>query len=81
MLFGSIAISTAFSLNANYGVEVAGVLPQGLPTLSLPQVAWSTIAAMIVPAMGIFLVAYSEGLGVAHEFAEKHHYEVDATRS
>ena len=28
--------------------------------------------------MGVLLVAYSEALGVAHEFAEKHGYEVDA---
>jgi MFS superfamily sulfate permease-like transporter len=32
---------------------------------------------MILPAIGIFLVAYSEALGVAREFAEKHGYEVD----
>ncbi|NTU84481.1 MAG: STAS domain-containing protein, partial [Chloroflexales bacterium] len=28
-------------------------------------------------AIGIFLVAFSEGLGVAREFAEKHQYEID----
>ena len=33
---------------------------------------------MILPAMGVVLVAYSEALGVAHEFAEKHGYEVNA---
>ena len=32
---------------------------------------------MILPAIGIFLLAYSEALGVAREFAEKHGYEVD----
>jgi MFS superfamily sulfate permease-like transporter len=35
---------------------------------------------MILPAMGVLLVAYSEALGVAHEFAEKHNYEVDANQ-
>ena len=33
---------------------------------------------MVVTAIGVLLVAYSEALGVAHEFAEKHGYEVDA---
>jgi SulP family sulfate permease len=32
----------------------------------------------VLPAMGVLLVAYSEALGVAHEFAEKHGYEVNA---
>ena len=31
---------------------------------------------MILPAIGVLLVAYSESLGVAREFAEKHGYEV-----
>lgn len=78
VLFSSIAISAALNLNANYGVAVAGVLPQGLPSVSLPQVSLSTIMAMILPAIGIFLVAYSEALAVAREFAEKHRYEVNA---
>jgi SulP family sulfate permease len=77
VLFGSIAVSTALNLNANYGVDVAGVLPQGLPSISLPQVSLGTVFAMILPAMGIFLVAFSEALGAGREFAEKHHYEID----
>jgi len=56
------------------------VLPQGLHVPSLPVVPWGTIAAMILPAVGIFLVAYSEALGVAREFAEKHEYEIDANQ-
>jgi SulP family sulfate permease len=80
VLFASIIISVAFKLNANYGVAVAGVLPQGLPSLALPKVPLNTILEMILPAIGIFLVAYSEALGVAREFGEKHHYEVDANQ-
>ncbi len=80
VLFASIIISVAFKLNENYGVAVAGVLPQGLPSLSLPKVPLNTILEMILPAIGIFLVAYSEALGVAREFGEKHHYEVDANQ-
>ena len=77
VLFGYIALSSVFKLNANFGVEVAGKLPQGLPSLALPKVPLATIMAMILPAIGIVLVAYSEALGVAREFAEKHGYEVD----
>ena len=77
VLFGSIAISVALNLNDNYGVDVAGVLPQGLPSIALPQVSAGTVFEMILPAIGIFLLAYSEALGVAREFGEKHGYEVD----
>lgn len=33
---------------------------------------------MVLPAIGVLLVAFSESLAVAHEFAEKHGYEIDA---
>ncbi len=62
VLFASIAISSVLSLSATYGVEVAGVLPQGLPSVSLPLISLETIFAMVLPAMGIFLLAYSEAL-------------------
>ena len=78
VLFGAIGLSAALGLNGTYGVEIVGTLPQGLPTLTFPQVPITTYLAMVLPAMGVLLVAYSEALGVAHEFAEKHGYEVNA---
>ena len=80
VLFGAIALSAALDLNGKYGVEIVGTLPQGLPTLTFPQVPITTYLAMALPAIGVLLVAYSEALGVAHEFAEKHGYEVDANQ-
>ncbi len=80
VLFAAIALSAALDLNGNYGVEIVGTLPQGLPSLSFPVVPLTTYLAMVLPAIGVLLVAYSEALGVAHEFAEKHGYEVDANQ-
>ena len=80
VLFGSIALSSALDLHGAYGVETVGTLPQGLPTIALPSVPLEAYAAMILPALGVLLVAFSEALGVAHEFAEKHGYEVDANQ-
>jgi high affinity sulfate transporter 1 len=77
VLFGSIALSTVLGLNAAYGVAVVGQLPQGLPALTLPIVPLNALIAMIAPAIGVLLVTYSEGLGVARDFADKHGYEVD----
>jgi sulfate permease, SulP family len=78
VLFGAIALSAALDLEGAHGVAVVGTLPQGLPTLSLPDVPLSAVAGMVATAIGVLLVAYSEALGVAHEFAEKHGYDVDA---
>ncbi len=78
VLFGAIALSAALDLEGAHGVAVVGTLPQGLPSPSLPDVPLSALAGMVVTAIGVVLLAYSEALGVAHEFAEKHGYEVDA---
>lgn len=80
VLFLAIGVSKALGLSENYGVEVVGQLPQGLPSFSFPLVPFTSFLAMILPAMGVLLVAYSEALGVAHEFAEKYGYEVDANQ-
>jgi high affinity sulfate transporter 1 len=77
VLFGAIALSAALDLEGR-GVEVVGTLPTGLPTPALPAVPLEDYLAMVLPAIGVLLVAFSESLGVAHEFAEKHGYEVDS---
>ena len=78
VLFAAIGLSAVLDLHGKYGVEIVGTLPQGLPSFKFPQVPLTTYLAMILPAMGVLLVAYSEALGVAQEFAEKHGYEVNA---
>jgi high affinity sulfate transporter 1 len=78
VLFAGIGLSSALGLNANYGVEVVGELPSGLPTLVLPVIPLTDYLAMVLPAIAVVLVAFSEALGVAQEFAEKHGYEVNA---
>jgi sulfate permease, SulP family len=78
VLFGFIALSSVLNLSGNYGVDVVGKLPQGLPAPAIPKLPVTTYLAMVLPAIGVLLVAFSEALGVAHEFAEKHGYEVDA---
>ena len=78
VLFGTIALSMALDLNGSYDVDVVGTLPQGLPSLTIPNVPLETYLAMVLPAIGVLLVAFSEALGVAHEFADKHGYEINA---
>ena len=80
VLFLYIIVSYVLDLSGNYGVEVVGAIPQGLPSFGVPHVPASAILDMLLPAFGIVLVAYSEAIAVAREFAEKHGYEVDANQ-
>ncbi len=78
ILFCYILISSLFKLGDNYGVDVVGTLPKGLPSIAIPKLPVLTYLTMVLPAMGVLLVAFSEALGVAHEFSEKHGYEINA---
>jgi len=80
VLFLYIIVSYVLDLSGNYGVEVVGAIPQGLPSFGVPHVPASAILNMLLPAFGIVLVAYSEAIAVAREFGEKHGYEVDANQ-
>jgi SulP family sulfate permease len=51
VLFGYIALNAVLDLNGNYGVEIVGALPQGLPVFAFPVVPFSTYLAMLVPAI------------------------------
>jgi len=62
VLFGYIGLSAWLNLHDNYGVEVVGSLPQGLPSLTLPAVPLEAILVMILPAIGVLLVAYVKRL-------------------
>ncbi len=76
VLFGSIIVSTVLQLNLNYGVHVVGELPQGLPSINFPAVPVSALLLMVAPAIGVLLVSFSQSLGVAREYSDKHDYEI-----
>ena len=77
VLFAAIAISSALDLSGQYDVAVIGELPAGLPSLTFDPVPFDVYLGMILPAIGVLLVAFSEALGAAREFADRHGYEVD----
>jgi len=77
-LFGAILVSSWLDLAEERDVVVIGILPQGLPSLSFTAVPFEVYVAMVLPALGVFLVAFSEAAGAAREFSERHGYEVDA---
>src|SRR6478609_7694411 len=77
VLFSAIAVSSALDLSGRYGVAVIGTLPAGLPSLRFDAIPLDAYLGMILPAIGVLLVAFSEALGAAREFADRHGYEVD----
>jgi SulP family sulfate permease len=72
----AIGASSAFDL-AEHGVAITGDVPTGLFSIGLPDVGWSETSALLVGALSVVFVGYSESLAAARAMARKHRYEID----
>jgi len=72
----SIVFASVTSLAAR-GVDVVGLIPQGLPALTLPAVSGADFDTLLSLALACFLLSYVESMAVARTFAAKHGYEID----
>ena len=71
------AAVAALSLESE-GIVVVGSVPSGLPTPAVPLVSPNELAALVIPAAGIAIVAFSDNILTARVFATRHGYEIDA---
>ena len=78
-MVAAIIATTVFSLEAK-GVVLVGVLPQGLPSFTIPQVEWSDLAPLIGGALGISLVALADTISTSSSFADRRGEDVDGNR-
>ncbi len=74
---GGIAASWLIGLNA-FGVSTVGLIPQGIPSLTLPDLA---LVRLLVPgALGIALMSFTESIAAARAFARPEDPAVDPNR-
>jgi high affinity sulfate transporter 1 len=71
-----IAAVTLFDLDEE-GVQVLGVLPQGLPTLAFPAVELADLGALFSGALGIALVAVADTTVLSQSLAAQRDETVD----
>ena len=78
MLLATGAV-TLFDLQAR-GIEVVGTIPAGLPTPSIPRIALNDLDGLLLAAIGIAVVAYSDNVLTGRIFATRNRYSVDANQ-
>ncbi len=71
------AVVSWLTLDAS-GISVVGSIPAGWPTMGLPPVGLSDLAPLILPALGIAIVAFSDNVLTARAFAARDDIEIDA---
>ena len=75
----SIVLSAVLDLES-YGISIVGAVPTGLPTLTIPTFPSSSLSTIILGALAVIFVGFSESLAAAKESASKHGYEIDASQ-
>jgi len=68
-----------FSLQ-DRGITVVGTVPAGLPTLAVPDLSLGDLAMLLLPAMGIAFVGYTDNVLTARSFALRQGQSVDANQ-
>lgn len=64
-------IVAMFDMDTRYGVRVVGVVPDGLPHLSLSLPGWQDVKVLWLPAVLIALIGFVESISLAQSFAMK----------
>ncbi len=72
----AIVAATVLDLS-EHGVEVTGDVPTGLFSVGIPGVKSTDIPALLIGALAVVFVGYSESLAAARAMAVKHGYEID----
>jgi high affinity sulfate transporter 1 len=76
VVVAAIAASSALGFD-DHGIAVTGDVPTGLFSVGLPDVGFSETSALLVGALSIVFVGYSESLAAARAMARRHKYEID----
>ncbi len=73
------AVVAVFSLQ-DQGIQVVGEIPARLPTPGLPSVTATDLTELLLPALGVLIVGYSDNVLTARAFAIRNGYDIDANQ-
>ena len=79
-----VAVVLATAVTALFGLQeavpVVGALPQGLPAPALGGLQWADAAALVVPALGIALIAFADTAVLSRTFAARRGENVNGSQ-
>ena len=78
LVAGGLLASALFDLGA-HGVELVGDVPRGLPLPEVPDLALvgDHLATVVIAAVALLLIGFSQTAGDARAFAARHRYRID----
>lgn len=75
----AIGVVLVFGLR-QLGIEVVGTIPAGFPVPAVPDVGARDWSLLLLPAVGLAIVAYNDNILTARAFASRNRYAVDGNQ-
>lgn len=79
VIVAAAALVAILELGEN-GLKLVGEIPAGLPVPKLPMIGWSDVRDLLLPALGVTMVAFTDNALTGRAFATKGRYKVDANQ-
>ncbi|MBO0840974.1 MAG: sulfate permease [Sciscionella sp.] len=76
VMLAATGVVAVFSLR-HKGIRLAGTIPAGLPTPGLSAIAGTDLPGLILPAIGIAIVGFSDNVLTARALADRHGQHID----
>ena len=74
------AVSWLIGFERNYGGQVVGNIPQGMPAFAVPSLDWGIVPTLFGAAITIALIGYLETISIAKAIAAQTRQRIDANR-
>lgn len=74
------AVLTSVLDLGEHGVDTVGSISGGIPMPGFAGVSASDVSSLLLPALGIFIVAYTDNLLTGRMFGDRHHQQVNPNR-
>ncbi|MGZ4507916.1 MAG: SulP family inorganic anion transporter [Blastococcus sp.] len=75
-MLAAAAVVAALSLQ-DHGVRLVGEIPGGPPHVALPAVGLADLSRLLVPGLGVMIVAFVDNVLTARAFALRNAYRID----
>ena len=81
LVVGGLLASALLDLG-DRGVTLVGSVPSGLPVPQLPslEIVLQNVPEVVIAALALLLIGFSQTAGDARSFATRHHYRIDANQ-
>ena len=71
-----LGILAVVIFNLQEVIDIVGEVPTGLPPIGLPEISLDQLPIVILGAIGVVLVGFSESLAAGRLYASKYHYDI-----